>query len=235
MVHLDIDNWMKEKLTFLLLNLFFFLFLIYDILILVLKIRKNDGWWFVQVLTGLTNAQLENLDMIEGAEYERKTVEVVLTVSSTSWLSNVLLWIYVSWDCLKLKALISLYAAYIRENASGGLYMGQQGWSWHVWRMEFWGWSTHTLASSLIINHKCFLSSCCLMLFGAHTLYGYLILVGMEAASHGEVHRGVEEVHRMEEESKWEDKGRVCQICKRRSSRGLKNVLSNLCLSFTQK
>ncbi|CAN6849349.1 hypothetical protein HID58_049301 [Brassica napus] len=32
-----------------------------------------------KVLTGLTDAQLENLDMIEGDEYERKTVEVVLT------------------------------------------------------------------------------------------------------------------------------------------------------------
>ena len=50
--------------------------------------------------------------------------------------------------------------------------------------------------------------------FGANILCGYFILVGVEAASHGEVHRGVEEVHRMEEESKWQNKGRVCQICK---------------------
>ena len=49
-------------------------------------------------------------------------------------------------------------------------------------------------------------------------------VVGMEAASHGEVHRGVREVHRMEEESRWKIKGRVCQICRRRSSRGLKNL-----------
>ena len=35
----------------------------------------------VQILTGLTDGQLENLDMIEGDEYVRKTVEVVLTVS----------------------------------------------------------------------------------------------------------------------------------------------------------
>ena len=71
--------------------------------------------------------------------------------------------------------------------------------------------------------------------FGANILCGYFILVGVEAASHGEVHRGIEEVHRMEEESKWQNKGRVCQICKRRSSRGLKDVLSNIYLSFTQK
>ena len=35
----------------------------------------------MQVLTGLTDAHLENLDMIEGGEYVRKTVEVLLTVS----------------------------------------------------------------------------------------------------------------------------------------------------------
>lgn len=42
----------------------------------------------VQILTGLTDAQLENLDMIEGDEYVRKTVEVVLTVSFIFTVTN---------------------------------------------------------------------------------------------------------------------------------------------------
>lgn len=42
----------------------------------------------MQVLTGLTDAQLENLDMIEGDEYVRKTVEVVLTVSFIFTVTN---------------------------------------------------------------------------------------------------------------------------------------------------
>ena len=59
-----------------------FLFFSFD-----LKISKRvDG--FVQVLTGLTDAQLENLDMIEGDEYVRKTVEVVLTVSFIFTVTN---------------------------------------------------------------------------------------------------------------------------------------------------
>ena len=73
--HSHVNDW---KFNHLFLNLFSFLFSF-----LFSKTERN-GWWFVQVLTGLTDAQLENLDMIEGDEYERKTVEVVLTVSFTS-------------------------------------------------------------------------------------------------------------------------------------------------------
>ncbi|XP_013616594.1 PREDICTED: protein AIG2-like isoform X3 [Brassica oleracea var. oleracea] len=40
---------------------------------------SENGLTNGKILTGLTDGQLENLDMIEGDEYERKTVEVVLT------------------------------------------------------------------------------------------------------------------------------------------------------------
>lgn len=37
--------------------------------------------FLVQVITGVTDAELHNFDVIEGTEYERVTVEVVRTVS----------------------------------------------------------------------------------------------------------------------------------------------------------
>ncbi|KAL0692540.1 hypothetical protein Bca4012_059720 [Brassica carinata] len=40
---------------------------------------SEDGLINGKILTGLTDGQLENLDMIEGDEYVRKTVDVVLT------------------------------------------------------------------------------------------------------------------------------------------------------------
>ncbi|KAG2301454.1 hypothetical protein Bca52824_030105 [Brassica carinata] len=65
-----------------------------------------------KVLTGLTNAQLENLDMIEGAEYERKTVEVVLTDTSEKMQVAAFIWankddpdMYGEWDFEEWKRL----------------------------------------------------------------------------------------------------------------------------------
>ncbi|CAN7045009.1 unnamed protein product [Brassica rapa subsp. trilocularis] len=65
-----------------------------------------------KVLTGLTNAQLENLDMIEGAEYERKTVEVVLTDTLEKMQVEAFIWankddpdMYGEWDFEEWKRL----------------------------------------------------------------------------------------------------------------------------------
>ncbi|KAJ0254027.1 hypothetical protein HA466_0116090 [Hirschfeldia incana] len=58
-----------------------------------------------KILTGLTDAQLENLDMIEGDEYVRKTVEVVLTDTSVKMQVETFVWankddpnMYGEWD-----------------------------------------------------------------------------------------------------------------------------------------
>ncbi|CAH8348667.1 unnamed protein product [Eruca vesicaria subsp. sativa] len=65
-----------------------------------------------KVLTGLTEAQLKNLDMIQGAEYERKTVEVVLTETSEKMEVEALVWankddpdMYGEWDFEEWKRL----------------------------------------------------------------------------------------------------------------------------------
>ncbi|KAF2560388.1 hypothetical protein F2Q70_00018436 [Brassica cretica] len=64
------------------------------------------------VLTGLTDAQLENLDMIEGDEYERKTVEVVLTDTLEKMEVEAFIWankddpdMYGEWDFEEWKRL----------------------------------------------------------------------------------------------------------------------------------
>jgi gamma-glutamylcyclotransferase (GGCT)/AIG2-like uncharacterized protein YtfP len=58
-----------------------------------------------KILTGLTDSQLENLDMIEGSEYVRKTVEVVLTDTSEKKQVETYVWankddpnLYGEWD-----------------------------------------------------------------------------------------------------------------------------------------
>ncbi|KAG7626965.1 unnamed protein product [Arabidopsis thaliana] len=58
-----------------------------------------------KILTGLTDSQLENLDMIEGSEYVRKTVEVVLTDTSEKKQVETYIWankddpnLYGEWD-----------------------------------------------------------------------------------------------------------------------------------------
>ncbi|KAH0899737.1 hypothetical protein HID58_049305, partial [Brassica napus] len=65
-----------------------------------------------KVLTGLTDAQLENLDMIEGDEYERKTVEVVLTDTLEKMEVEAFIWankddpdMYGEWDFEEWKRL----------------------------------------------------------------------------------------------------------------------------------
>ncbi|KAJ0254023.1 Protein AIG2 B [Hirschfeldia incana] len=65
-----------------------------------------------KVLTGLTEAQLKNLDMIQGAEYVRKTVEVVLTEKSEKMQVEALIWsnkddpdMYGEWDFEEWKQL----------------------------------------------------------------------------------------------------------------------------------
>ncbi|KFK33767.1 hypothetical protein AALP_AA5G057500 [Arabis alpina] len=65
-----------------------------------------------KVLTGLTDGQLENLDMIEGTEYERKTVEVVLTDTSEKMQVETYVWankddpnMYGEWDFEEWKRL----------------------------------------------------------------------------------------------------------------------------------
>uniref|UniRef100_A0A1J3GBT2 Putative gamma-glutamylcyclotransferase n=1 Tax=Noccaea caerulescens TaxID=107243 RepID=A0A1J3GBT2_NOCCA len=65
-----------------------------------------------KVLTGLTDGQLENLDMIEGAEYVRKTVEVVLTDTSEKMKVESFIWankddpdMYGEWDFEEWKRL----------------------------------------------------------------------------------------------------------------------------------
>ncbi|CAN7101938.1 unnamed protein product [Brassica rapa subsp. narinosa] len=65
-----------------------------------------------KVLTGLTEAQLKNLDMIQGAEYVRKTVEVVLTETSEKMEVEALIWanmddpdMYGEWDFEEWKRL----------------------------------------------------------------------------------------------------------------------------------
>ncbi|CAH2044986.1 unnamed protein product [Thlaspi arvense] len=65
-----------------------------------------------KVLTGLTDAQLENLDMIEGDEYVRTTVEVVLTDTSEKMQVETFIWankddpdLYGEWDFEEWKRL----------------------------------------------------------------------------------------------------------------------------------
>ncbi|KAF3489495.1 hypothetical protein F2Q69_00055923 [Brassica cretica] len=65
-----------------------------------------------KILTGLTDAQLENLDMIEGDEYVRKTVEVVLTETSEKMQVETFVWankddphLYGEWDLEEWKKL----------------------------------------------------------------------------------------------------------------------------------
>ncbi|KFK40523.1 hypothetical protein AALP_AA2G006700 [Arabis alpina] len=65
-----------------------------------------------KVLTGLTDDQLQNLDMVEGTEYERKTVEVVLTDTSQKMQVETYIWankddpdMYGEWDFEEWKRL----------------------------------------------------------------------------------------------------------------------------------
>uniref|UniRef100_A0A0D3AWG5 Putative gamma-glutamylcyclotransferase n=1 Tax=Brassica oleracea var. oleracea TaxID=109376 RepID=A0A0D3AWG5_BRAOL len=65
-----------------------------------------------KILTGLTDGQLENLDMIEGDEYERKTVEVVLTDTLEKMEVEAFIWankddpdMYGEWDFEEWKRL----------------------------------------------------------------------------------------------------------------------------------
>ncbi|CAH2044984.1 unnamed protein product [Thlaspi arvense] len=65
-----------------------------------------------KILTGLTDAQLENLDMIEGDEYVRTTVEVVLTDTSEKMQVEAFVWankddpdMYGEWDFEEWKRL----------------------------------------------------------------------------------------------------------------------------------
>uniref|UniRef100_A0A1J3CTL7 Putative gamma-glutamylcyclotransferase n=2 Tax=Noccaea caerulescens TaxID=107243 RepID=A0A1J3CTL7_NOCCA len=65
-----------------------------------------------KILTGLTDGQLENLDMIEGTEYVRKTVEVVLTETSEKKKVETYVWakeddpnMYGEWDFEEWKRL----------------------------------------------------------------------------------------------------------------------------------
>ncbi|CAG7895477.1 hypothetical protein BRARA_B03346 [Brassica rapa] len=65
-----------------------------------------------KILTGLTVGQLENLDMIEGDEYVRKTVEVVLNDTSAKMKVETYVWankddpdMYGEWDFEEWKRL----------------------------------------------------------------------------------------------------------------------------------
>ncbi|AEE77510.1 AIG2 protein-like [Arabidopsis thaliana] len=73
---------------------------------------SDNGLINGKILTGLTDSQLESLDMIEGTEYVRKTVEVVLTDTLEKKQVETIVWankddpnMYGEWDFEEWKRL----------------------------------------------------------------------------------------------------------------------------------